>query len=508
MQKRRLTWWISTALIVLLFALTGCQAVQGLDIAQAFQNHANITSSVSKGTLQLELIPDHADALTPENKTFMDSLQNTKIEITNANMQDAQHLSADGSLTYSKGSIPFKLNIDGTKVIIKIDGAPKPIVFDPLTATEGRLAGALSLLPQGIKNELGHAINSIEPALVKFILNNAPNPKNITVTSASEPVNGETLALQKAHVELNGTELTDLLKTVLGNILADEEGLKELISQLYDALLPIINEQSTGESSTLTSLLKNKSLAVGFVYSSVRQALEEAAAGLDKAAPLSNKATLKADFFIDADKQLRKQNLELYMPVAKSDNGVSAFKLTLTSETWNINKPVKADMIDVSGGTLNFGAGPSSLYSLLSQLDKQSKLYKFLKEDLRVTKKKIQLQLGEAAGNDDPDSLNPFINADGVTMVPVRFVSEQLGAEVKWNGELKQVTIKDALTGTVIILTLDDKTASVNGSASQLESAAALHNSSTFVPVRFIAEKLGSKVAFDNATRVVTIKRD
>ncbi|MFD0694553.1 copper amine oxidase N-terminal domain-containing protein [Paenibacillus sp. GCM10027628] len=521
MQKKRLTWWISTALVVLLLALTGCQAVQGLDIAQAIQNHASITSAASKGTLQLELIPKDTSSLTADEKTFIDTMSSVKIAINNANMEDAQHFSADGALTYSKGSIPFKLNVDGTKLIIKIDGAPKPIVYDPVTETVSRAVGAVSLLPESIQNEFGHVINSVQPALVKFLLKNAANPKNITVTSVSEQVNGETLALQKAHVELDGTELASLLKSLLGSILADEAGLKELIDQLYDALLPVINAQTDGEASVFTSLLKNKPLAVKFIFSTVHQALEQVSASLDQGAQaqasaaspqlqalINSKTTLKADYFIDADKQLRKENLELYMPVAKSDNGVSALKLTLTNEIWNINKPVKADLIDVSGGVLNFGIKPSSLYSLLGQLDKSSALYKLLKEDMRVTKRQIQLQLSEEAAADDSDTPHPFINADGVTMVPVRFISEQLGADVKWNGDLKQVTIKDALTGTTIVLTLDDKNASVNGSASQLESAATLHNSSTFVPVRFIAENLGSKVEFDNDTRVVTIKRD
>lgn len=208
MQKKRLTWWISTALVVLLMTLTGCQAVQGLDIAQAFQNHASITSAAFKETLQLELIPKDTSSLTADEKTFIDTMSSAKIAINNANMQDAQHFSADGALTYSKGSIPFKLNGDGTKFIIKIDGAPKPIVFDPVMETVSRSVGAISLLPEGIQNEFGHVIQSVQPALAKFLLKNAANPKNITVTSVSEQVNGETLALQKAHVELNGTELS------------------------------------------------------------------------------------------------------------------------------------------------------------------------------------------------------------------------------------------------------------------------------------------------------------
>ncbi|MEW9701052.1 copper amine oxidase N-terminal domain-containing protein [Paenibacillus sp. SI8] len=516
MQKKRFTWWMSTALVALLFALTGCQAVQGLDIAQAIQNSASMTSAASKGSLQLELVTNPKNTLSAEEKVLFNALKDVKVAINNAAMQDAQHLSADGALTYSKGSIPFKLNMDGTKLILKVEGAPKPIVFDPFTNSTQKAAG---ILPKEIQSQLGTKVAEIQPALTKFLLANAANPKNMTVTSVTEPVNNESLSLQKAHVELSGSDLADLLKGLLKNILADEAGLKDLISQLYDVLQPLINEQ---EGTGVASLIKNKSLAVGFVYSAIHQYLEDAAASLDQMAqstsPLSiagiqtksllySQSALKVDLFIDADKQIRKEQYELSLPVTDAKSGIAAFKVTYVCETWNINKPVKADAIDVSGGVLNLGAELSSIYNLLNQLEKGSPVYKFLKDDLKVTKKEIHLQL-QNSGSESSEAPQPFINADNTTMVPVRFISEQLGAEVKWNGELKQVTIADALSGTTIVLTLGSQAATVNGTSEQLESAAALHNGSTFVPIRFIAENLGSKVGFDDATRTVTIKRD
>ena len=93
-------------------------------------------------------------------------------------------------------------------------------------------------------------------------------------------------------------------------------------------------------------------------------------------------------------------------------------------------------------------------------------------------------------------------------MVPVRFLSEQLGADVKWNEELQQVTIKDGLSGKTIVMTLNSSTATVDGKSIELESVPALKHGSTYVPIRFIAEKLGASIEFDSATHVVTIKRD
>lgn len=131
-----------------------------------------------------------------------------------------------------------------------------------------------------------------------------------------------------------------------------------------------------------------------------------------------------------------------------------------------------------------------------------------LREDVKVTKKEVNLKLTDDGAGSTSDTPQPFINADNKTMVPVRFISEKLGAEVGWNGDLQEVTIKDLLSGKTIILKLDSQIATVDGASIELESAATLHNGSTFVPIRFIAESLGGIVSFNDETRVVTIKRD
>lgn len=517
MYKKKLTWWISAAMVLMMFTLSGCQAVQGLDLAGAIQNDWAVKSSESKGTLQLEFVPGDTSKLSTEEQKALTALQNVKIELTNVKTQDAQHLSADGTITYSKGTIPFKLATEGTKFILSVEGAKKPIVFDVLG---GSNLSFTKLLPAAVQEQFGNKIADIKSAIIGLILANTPNPSNISVTPVTDKVNGESLSLQKAHIELSGTELASLLKKLLSNVLADEAGLKELISQLYDALSPIIEEQIKGGSTDFSlKILSNKQLAVGLVYPPIQDFLKKTAASLDKMIAgdasiepgilpiqdlFNSKSTLQADIYTDADKQVRKQSLALNVPITNTSSGVAALKLSYVSETWNINKPVTANTIDISGGALNVGLEASSIYSLLNNLDKQSLIYKLLKEDLKVTKKEVNLSTTGSAS----DELQPFINSDGKTMVPVRFISEKLGAEVSWNGDLQQVTIKDLLTGATVILKLDSKIASVNGASVELESAATLHHESTFVPIRFIAEQLGGKVSFNDDTRVVTIKRD
>ena len=58
---------------------------------------------------------------------------------------------------------------------------------------------------------------------------------------------------------------------------------------------------------------------------------------------------------------------------------------------------------------------------------------------------------------------------------------------------------------TMIMLTINDKTAIVNGKAIENDVAPLIVNSRTYTPARFVAEQLGSSVEWDEEERTVTI---
>lgn len=102
-------------------------------------------------------------------------------------------------------------------------------------------------------------------------------------------------------------------------------------------------------------------------------------------------------------------------------------------------------------------------------------------------------------------SVAPVIE-NGTTLVPLRIVSENLGATVDWNGETRQVTInKDDIK---IILTIDSVTANVNDMDTTLLLAPKIINSTTMVPIRFVSENLKAFVNWDSASRTVQINEN
>ncbi|WP_025333058.1 N-acetylmuramoyl-L-alanine amidase family protein [Paenibacillus sabinae] len=89
------------------------------------------------------------------------------------------------------------------------------------------------------------------------------------------------------------------------------------------------------------------------------------------------------------------------------------------------------------------------------------------------------------------------------TMVPLRVVSEELGAKVSWNQADKQITVKkDEL---VLQLYINKTKAFVNGDSYLLETAPLLVKGNTLIPVRFVSENLGLKVIWDKSTRSVSL---
>jgi cell wall-associated NlpC family hydrolase len=98
----------------------------------------------------------------------------------------------------------------------------------------------------------------------------------------------------------------------------------------------------------------------------------------------------------------------------------------------------------------------------------------------------------------------PFIDqSSGRTFVPIRFVAEQLGAKVDWNGGKQQVTVLQGDKN--ISLVINQPQAIVNGNTITFDSSAEIQDNRTFVPLRFLSETLGAKVNWDNNQRLVDI---
>lgn len=92
---------------------------------------------------------------------------------------------------------------------------------------------------------------------------------------------------------------------------------------------------------------------------------------------------------------------------------------------------------------------------------------------------------------------------EGRILVPLRAIFEALGAEVNWDNATQTVTAtKDS---TTIIAKISSAQINVNNEIKTLDVPAQIINNRTLVPVRFISESLGAKVDWDEVSKTVVI---
>ena len=94
----------------------------------------------------------------------------------------------------------------------------------------------------------------------------------------------------------------------------------------------------------------------------------------------------------------------------------------------------------------------------------------------------------------------------GRTLVPIRAVCERIGADVGWDEASQTATITRA--ATEITLTIDSATAYVNGVAHTLDTAPALIGGRTMLPIRFVVEQLYQSVEWDEINKTIYITED
>ncbi|MBO5454570.1 MAG: N-acetylmuramoyl-L-alanine amidase [Clostridia bacterium] len=98
--------------------------------------------------------------------------------------------------------------------------------------------------------------------------------------------------------------------------------------------------------------------------------------------------------------------------------------------------------------------------------------------------------------------VSPVIVDDRV-LVPARSIFEYMGSEVKWNDMAKIASI--IRKNDTIHLIIDNNVAVVNGQIVELDVPAKIINGRTMIPVRFVSENLNMEVEWDQVNRTVNI---
>jgi len=92
---------------------------------------------------------------------------------------------------------------------------------------------------------------------------------------------------------------------------------------------------------------------------------------------------------------------------------------------------------------------------------------------------------------------------NGATLVPLRFVAETFGISPVWDGVFQIIDLP--LGTLMVRLQVGQRYAGVDGKRVTLDAAPIILNGVTMVPLRFIAETLGADTRWESATRTIVI---
>ena len=176
---------------------------------------------------------------------------------------------------------------------------------------------------------------------------------------------------------------------------------------------------------------------------------------------------------------------------ATPDSGYQLDKMTVKDKN---NSTVKLKKADDNEYTFTMPVGKVSVDATFVQKDAADD------SNAAEAGKTIKLQIGSRIVNVDNEAViydaAPVIRNDR-TLGPIRIITEALGGKVDWNGATKEVTL--SINDKEIKMTIG-KTLEKYG------VAPVIIDGRTFVPVRFVADELGANVVWDDATKIVTIK--
>ncbi|MGB9801797.1 MAG: copper amine oxidase N-terminal domain-containing protein, partial [Arcobacter sp.] len=140
-------------------------------------------------------------------------------------------------------------------------------------------------------------------------------------------------------------------------------------------------------------------------------------------------------------------------------------------------------------------------------------------EPVRVAKLWIGRQYFVRNGEKIATDIAPYINKDGRTLVPLRFVAYALGLgeeNVIWNGQDQTVTIKADITfpkfytlpqktlKRTLVFKIGSPEFTVDGQTKVMDTVPVLVNDRTMLPARFVAENLGYEVLWNDQRLDVT----
>ncbi|CAK4845529.1 unnamed protein product [Aphanomyces euteiches] len=128
-----------------------------------------------------------------------------------------------------------------------------------------------------------------------------------------------------------------------------------------------------------------------------------------------------------------------------------------------------------------------------------------MKEQLnQVLVLRVDHQAALVAGELESTSAKPFVDpASASTLLPVRFVSENLETKVEWDSKTQTAVLTNYDSSIRIEILIGATTMKVNDKIVDLPVAARIVDGKTYLPLRALCEALGKQITYNKGVIVI-----
>lgn len=106
-----------------------------------------------------------------------------------------------------------------------------------------------------------------------------------------------------------------------------------------------------------------------------------------------------------------------------------------------------------------------------------------------------------------PDA-QPFLDDNHATQVPIRFVTEKLGYDVKWQKEGDEIKVMLNNNKHSITLVSGQKEAEIDSNRVEMDTHAEFQNGRVYVPLRFLSKASDIPVQWDASSKLAILSKD
>lgn len=470
--------------LVLAAALAGCRPAGGISLDDVWMKMYDPWPVEGTAILKWESY----DASTAERQSF-------ELQLTSYRIADPLHYELEAVVRSPQRSVPFRIIADGGKIALEAEGLNKPIVRQ---LDEEEVRAISQTWSSGANSDL----RTLYERMRRFVVRNVPNPKSLHVSPVVETVLGESTQLYRIRTSISDDEIPDLLVEFLDNLIQDREEFKSLVLQVYKTAQEHeeLAERLPEEAMPTEEELEKFFVEFKAVAASLKARLEEPSVRKEWFGAIDGR--LAFDLYVDASLDLRK--LSASLEASQEEEG--SFRLSVELEQ---RKATASEQPATFPDTAE-AVEPDDLATTadwLRLVDRDSDLFAMLRDDFKLSRKKIEIRTSSFEAGPPGAVPRPFIDPEtGRLMLPVRYVSERLDCEVQWEPP-DTVTVVDPWTDKTIRMRIGTREATVDGRPVAMGVPAVRFQGSVYVPARFLAEQLGASVEWNGSSATVNIIR-